>query len=119
MVTIKKDSSVLTVTKGAYLNYYKGLGYHKLRVSKNDADPEVEVTHPEGESDHLEDSSQLKIDPEEDSSEFPDEDEVDLSEIPLGEMTGTQLRQYAEQLGLNSEGMRKRELRELIRNHLK
>ena len=48
-----------------------------------------------------------------------EEEELDLSEIPLGEMTGTQMKQYAEQLGLETEGLRKRDLRELIRNHLK
>ena len=66
------------------------------------------------------DLSQLKITPDEGHDEPEDEEEdLDLSEIPLSEMTGQQMRQYAEQLGLKTEGLKKRELRELIRNHLK
>ena len=43
-------------------------------------------------------------------------DDEDLSEIPLNEMGFGQLCEYADQLGLNREGVRsKRELRALIR----
>ena len=119
MIKIKKGDSVLTVTRGAYTNYYKSLDYKVLRASKTADISEQEFTHPEPDSAHLGDPSQLNITPSDDSDEPDEEEELDLSEIPLGEMTGTQLKQYAEQLGLETEGLKKRELRELIRNHLK
>ena len=120
MIKIKKGDSVLTVTRGAYNNFYKGLGYRVLRATKASEPLEGVSIHPEKDSADSGDLSQLNITPEEDSDELPEEEEeLDLSEIPLGEMTGAQLKQYAEQLGLESEGLKKRELRELIRNHLK
>ena len=43
---------------------------------------------------------------------------MNLSEIPLSEMDFYQLQDYAEQLGLDYEGIRsKKELRALIRNN--
>lgn len=120
MIKIKKGDSVLTVTRGAFNNYYKGLGYKVLRAPRTGESLGEVITHPEEDSHVSGDLSQLKITPDEGHDEPEDEEEdLDLSEIPLSEMTGQQLRQYAEQLGLKTEGLKKRELRELIRNHLK
>lgn len=54
---------------------------------------------------------------EDESLDDEDEEYEDLSEIPLNEMGFGQLCEYADQLGLNREGIRsKRELRALIRD---
>lgn len=53
---------------------------------------------------------------EDEALDDEDEEYEDLSEIPLNEMGFGQLCEYADQLGLNREGIRsKRELRALIR----
>lgn len=123
MIKIQKGDSILTVTQGAYLNYFEDLGYRVLRATRKPDSLEGVSIQSDKDSAVSGDLSQLNITPEGDSDEFPeegeDEEELDLSEIPLGEMTGPQLRQYAEELGLPYEGLKKRELRELIRNHLK
>lgn len=56
----------------------------------------------------------------EEMDELEDADEeVDLSEIPLSEMDFYQLRDYADQLGLDHKGLRsKKELRALIKSNL-
>lgn len=121
MLKIKRGNSVLTVTAGAYKNYYKHLGYEPVGVAKNGENPEEENTHPHDDSQHCGDSTH-ETDEEEDFSgdEVEDsEDEADLSEIPLGEMSLEQLHAYAEQLGLDHEELSSRKkLRALIREHL-
>lgn len=114
MIQIKKDNTILQVTKGAYRNFYQALGYRIVRGSQM---PEISGgvnTHGDEENQHLEDSTQ----PEMAEAEYEDE-ELDLSEIPLTQMSVDQLCAYADQLGLDREGIRsKKELRALIRDHL-
>lgn len=121
MLKIKRGNSVLTVTAGAYKNFYKHLGYEPVGVAKNGENPEEENTHPHDDSQPCGDSTH-ETDEEEDFSgdEVEDsEDEADLSEIPLGEMSLEQLHAYAEQLGLDHEELSSRKkLRALIREHL-
>lgn len=127
MIKIRKGDSTLTVTHGAYKNYYKHLGYEPVGVARNGENPEGENAHPHEDSHHCGDPTQLRTDedtPAEGGEEFADEgdadEEPDLSEIPLSEMGLDQLREYADQLGLDHTGLRKRsELRALIREHLK
>lgn len=130
MIKIKRGDSVLTVTAGAYKNYYKHLGYEPVGVAKNGENPGEGNTHPHDDSQHCDDSTHLNDgeNPSDDEEEevFTEdeeaedaEDEVDLSEIPLGEMTPEQLHAYAEQLGLDHEDLSsKKKLRALIREHL-
>lgn len=124
MIKIKKGDSVLTVTPGAYRNFFKRLGYEPVDAHTGDEISGVGTTHPHGDSQHLEDSAQTESDEyasEEEYSEDEDEadEEPDLSEIPLGEMKLSQLIAYAEQLGLEHDGTpNKKELRKLIRDHL-
>lgn len=124
MVKIKKGETVLTVTPGAYRNFYKHLGYEPVDVARSAENPDEENTHLCEDSPHLEDPAQPEGD-EYASDEEPFEDEAesdeepDLSEIPLGEMKLSQLIAYAEQLGLEHDGTpNKKELRKLIRDHL-
>ena len=49
-----------------------------------------------------------------------EEQPIDYSEVPLSELGYDELCDYADQLGLNREGIRsKKELRGIIREHLK
>ena len=127
MIKIRKGETTLTVTHGAYKNYYKHLGYEPVGVARNGENPGEENTHLTDDSQHCGDPTQLKNgeDPSDDEGEeFDDEEdeeeEVDLSEIPLSEMGFDQLCEYADQLGLDRSGLRKKtEIRALIREHLK
>ena len=127
MIKIHRGTSTLTVTHGAYENYYKHLGYEPVGVAKNGENPGEENTHLTDDSQHCGDPTQLKTDedtPDDEGEEFDDEEdageEVDLSEIPLSEMSFDQLCEYADQLGLDHDGIRsKKDMRALIREHLK
>lgn len=126
MVQIRKGHTILTVTRGAYNNYYKHLGYEPVAVAKSNENPGCDVTQPDGDSHHLGDPTQQESGeetPYEEEDTVTDEEaeneESELSEIPLSEMGSSQLHEYAEQLGLDHEGIRKKsELRALIREHL-
>lgn len=126
MIKIKRGDSVLTVTAGAYSNYYKHLGYEPVGVAKSNENSEHENAHTTPGSPQPGDPTQQPGDeeaPDEDEeSDLTDEEaeeEVDLSEIPLGEMDLSQLCAYADQLGLDHDGIRSRkEMRKLIREHL-
>lgn len=114
----------LTVTKGAFASFYKERGFHIVTTRKAGKRPGVVTTHGGSDSGHSAHSSQPKSPEEEEApEEDPDEEELeeeDLSEIPLGEMDFQQLNDYADQLGVEHEGIRsKKELRALIRDHLK
>lgn len=114
MIRIQKGSSELTVTRGAYKNFYSKLGYTPVAEAPTPENFEEEYTHPEEGSPVLEDPTQLGTDPE----ETAESEELDLSEIPLSDMTSDQLRAYAEQLGLDpTEYPSRKELRKAIRNH--
>lgn len=127
MVKIKKGDTVLTVTHGAYKNYYKHLGYEPVGVAQTAENPGEENTHLTDDSQHCGDPTQLKGDDttadETDDEEVPEdevEDEPELSEIPLSEMSFDQLCEYADELELDHDGIRsKKEMRALIREHLK
>lgn len=130
MIKIKRGDSVLTVTAGAYKSYYKHLGYEPVGVAKNSENFGGGNTHSPDDSQLSGDSTQPsedEIDDEEeeeegfteDEDEEESEDEVELSEIPLSEMDLDQLCEYADQLGLDYEGITsKKKMRALIREHL-
>lgn len=127
MIKIKRGDSVLTVTAGAFNNYYRHLGYEPVSVAKSDENSDHENTHPTDGSQQPGNSTQqpggeeASDDEEEDSltDDEGDEDEVDLSEIPLSEMNLEQLCAYADQLELDHDGISsKKALRKLIREHL-
>ena len=85
-------------------NMIKTAGELGLEGTEGIPDPEAEIN-----------SSQNSAQ-EDEALDDEDEEYEDLSEIPLNEMGFGQLCEYADQLGLNREGIRsKRELRALIR----
>ena len=118
MIKIKNGDRILVVTKGAYKNYYHGLGYEPVEAPEEHENLEQDNTHAHDDLHAPEGSSPEAL--EEDVPEdFYDEEETPLSEIPLSEMKLSQLIAYAEQLGLEHDGTpNKKELRKLIRDHL-
>lgn len=129
MLQVTNGSVTITVTKGAFKNFYERCGFHAVAAEDGaegagvvDTQPTPE-TPPPGDSSHQEtaESGEVHEDADEDGEEDEeDADEVDLSEIPLGEMSFDQLNDYADQLELDHDGIRsKKELRALIREHLK
>lgn len=127
MLQVTNGVVTLTVTKGAFKSFYEHNGFHAVDGEDGHEEAGVVTTHPTPETGHSGHSSQQEMaeDPEdaedeEDGDEDDTEDDVDLSEIPLGEMSFYQLNDYADQLELDHEGIRsKKELRALIREHLK
>lgn len=112
MLQITNGVVTLRVTRGAFNNFYSRHGFSSVEDESAAKGSGVGNFYPLPENQPLEDSLQEKTD-------FDDlEEDEDLTEIPLEEMTGTQLRQYASDLGLEFEGLRKRELRQLIQDHL-
>lgn len=124
MLKVTNGSVTLTVTMGAFKNFYAKCGFHAVDAEDGVERAEVVVTQPTPVSYHSDDSSHQESEKNYDSTEDDEydkeEDEVDLSEIPLGEMSFDQLNEYADQLELEHDGIRsKKELRAIIREHLK
>lgn len=128
MLQVTNGVVTLTVTKGAFKSFYEHNGFHTVDGEYGHEYDGVVITHPAPETGHPGHSSQQEMRQDtEDAEDEADgdeedytEDDVDLSEIPLGEMSFDQLNDYADQLELDHDGIRsKKELRALIREHLK
>lgn len=120
MIQITNGQIILTVPSSAFHQIYKDSGFYIL-----DGEKRTEVSAETFSTlDEKTPEKQNLVEETEDlakshtTERFNDEDEIDLSEIPLSEMSFYQLQDYAEQLGLDYEGIRsKKELRALIRNN--
>lgn len=120
MLRITNGSITLTVTKGAFNNYYKHCGFQIENRAEGAEPEEVVTTRPNYTAGYLGDSSQVKNGEDSDDYKEDEDEEIELSEIPLSEMSFEQLNEYADQLGLEHEGIRsKKELRAMIRSYLK
>lgn len=127
MLQVTNGVVTLTVTKGAFKSFYEHNGFHAADGEDGHEEAGKVDTHPAPGTGHSDHSSQQELRQDTDASEDEDgdddddtEDDVDLSEIPLGEMSFDQLNEYADQLELDHDGIRsKKELRALIREHLK
>lgn len=127
MLQVTNGVVTLTVTNGAFKSFYEHNGFHAVDGEDGHEEAGVVATHPTPGTHHPGHSSQQELrqdieDTEDEDGDDEDdtEDDVDLSEIPLGEMSFDQLNEYADQLELDHDGIRsKKELRALIREHLK
>lgn len=120
MLRITNGSVTLTVTKGAFNNYYKHCGFQIENRAEGAELERVVTTQPNYTAEYLGDSSQVENEKKSDDYEEDEDEEIELSEIPLSEMSFEQLNEYADQLGLEHEGIRsKKELRAMIRSYLK
>ena len=116
MVRITNGNLTLTVPNSAYELIYRSCGFRLLADEEDVVAPNDTLSTTSekdaGREDFVEENENT-----EEESEY-EEEEVNLSEIPLSEMDFYQLQDYAEQLGLDYEGIRsKKELRALIRNN--
>ena len=117
MVRITNGNLTLMVPNSAYELTYRSCGFRLLAdeedvVAPNDSLP-TQNEKDAGREDFVEENENTEED-----SEY-EEEEVNLSEIPLSEMDFYQLQDYAEQLGLDYEGIRsKKELRLRIKQHM-
>lgn len=111
MVHIKKGSVELTVSRGAYDSFYRRCGFEAqedTRIGQTD------LTHENVYSESLPPCAP-KNDSTADSEEFEGL-EVDYSEIPLSELSYEQLCDYADQMGIDRDGIKSpKGLRALIK----
>ena len=118
MLQITNGQRVLEVTRGAFNNYFKRHGYHLVDMAETLEFPEEVATTPAPEMEDLEDSAQLRFG-EDEIPEETEEETVDYSEIPLSELKFSDLCAYADQLGLDYDGITGvKAMRKLIRDHL-
>ena len=113
MIKITNGLTTLEVTPGAFKEIFSVQGYTPVQgTSVEDAGVPVEqpqpprVKLPEVTPENATASvSEQETDPPE-PEEIPGEE--NLSEIPISEMTNKQLKEYAEQLGVDLEGITSR-----------
>ena len=124
MIRITNGRITLEVSQSAFETMFKPAGFV---LEGSSLSPEVtggSNTTDDFRLPHLgqkEDEEEDYEEPEpEESEEDEEEQPVDYSEVPLSELGYEELCDYADQLGLNREGIRsKKELRGIIREHLK
>ena len=122
MLRITNGVTTLMVSRGAYECMYKSAGFRPLEDEEVSSELGVDTYPPAPEMPHLDDSAQDEEDGLEDDEledeEEEDDEPVDYSEIPLSELGFEELCDYADQLGINHDGIRsKKELRLLIKRH--
>ncbi len=121
MLRITNGVTTLMVSRGAYECMYKSAGFRPLEDEAVTSEPGVDNYPPAPEMPHLDDSAQDEEDALEDDEledEEEDDEPVDYSEIPLSELGFEELCDYADQLGIDHDGIRsKKELRLLIKRH--
>lgn len=113
MIKITNGLTTLEVTPGAYKDIFSHQGYTPVQsVSTNQTEMPAVVSQPDGDKLPGEDSETVteSISDQETDGDTPEEisEEENLSEIPLGEMTDKQLREYADQLGVDLTGVTSR-----------
>lgn len=119
MVQITNGVTTLRVTNGAFKSLYEPCGFYPVGAAREENVSGKGSTQPLPESPRSDGFLQAAFDENDEECE-EEEGEEDLSEIPLSEMSFYQLNAYADQLELDHDGIRsKKELRALIRNHLK
>lgn len=125
MVTIRRGTETLTVTRGAYSSIYASQGWVEDTNSGAKKDDFTGVT--KNKESILLDRQNVLTDPKKDmkiqnadngANANGIEDEIDLSEIPLSEMSIPQLKAYAHQLGVTVNTDSAKALRNQIRRAL-
>lgn len=118
MITINNGSLTLIVTKGAYNQSYKSLGWQIGEANKKQeiipeqiVPDEVEITK---------DVEQEIVETETDVEEEVENIELeDIEEKPLSEMTPEEVREYATTLGIDFTGVIKtKTIRQMIRDKI-
>lgn len=140
MLVISNGTSTLKVTKGAYRTIYMHQGYRivssagasapapdgdsLMRGTAQDDRNDTGVGNPPTGEESVSSSSsgaenQISNDEDISDEEYDADEADDLEETPISDMTVSQLRKYAEKIGVELDGTEtKRELRQLIRENL-
>lgn len=112
MIKITNGVRTTTCTKGAFENWYKPMGW-KI-ADESDVKVEAEVL-PEEENKPLENVAET---PEEEFEEEVEPESEDF-EIPLSEMKLSELKEYAEEHGIDiSDAKTKRDIRDIIKSEM-
>lgn len=122
MISIYRDSHTIQVTKGAYKQIYKPLGWiaveEESSIKKETIFNEDVNTQDGIESENLPTNSEPEQDSEEDEDSVAEED-AELLEKPLSSMSIIELYRYAELSGIELEqGLSKTLAKEAIKNAL-
>lgn len=121
MVTITKNSQELQVTKGAYKQMYKPLGWSLVEkqvlelekaksIEKNlNTKEKIEISKSNEEDDKITETKKEDL----------NEEEQELSEKPLSSLTISEIYRYAKIIGLEiNEGLSKVQAREALKKAL-
>lgn len=111
MIKITNGTRTTMCTKGAFENWYEPMGWKIADMSEVEAVaetlPEEEDIEPENASEHLEETLE--------EEEVEPEEEVEV-EIPLSEMKLADLKEYAEEHGIDiSAAKTKQDIRSIIK----
>lgn len=111
MIKITNGSRTTTVTKGVFKELYEPMGWKIADISEetpqNEGLPEVEIKEPEESSEPAEETPE-EVEPEEG-------EDVEV-EIPISEMKLAELKQYAEDHGIDiSAAKNKNDIKAIIR----
>lgn len=119
MITIKRGSETLTVTRGAYKSMFASQGWEIVTTPKTGKknDDFSGVSKTEVVSQDIEETPKKPVENLAENDE-EDSDDIDYSEIPLSEMSVPQLQGYAEQLGLDFDTNSAKLLRNRIKKAL-
>lgn len=128
MLKIKNDTSTLLVTVGAFKEIYKKQGYEICvpeAPQEESANTDNKISTEERTSPSQDEFDSKKTESVDESSEeetleedFNSEDFEDLSEKPLADMSFSELKEYATQLNIGFEGLKKNELKDKIKSSL-
>lgn len=127
MIRITNGVITLSVAKSAFESMFKSAGFSVVKEvpsveTREDAAPcSIPPLNEEAEDGTPKETTYSDTaTPEETSEEDSNSEERDFSEIPLSELGFDDLEEYADQLNIEHKGVRsKKELRSLIREHLK
>ena len=120
---ITRGNQGFEVTKGAFKSFFEPYGFTPEMASDAFSEAEGENT-PSDEEKPLSQENNPKDSPESEGLEDPEtensEDTEEEPEKPLSEMSFSELLEYADNLGMDTEGVRsEKELRKLIRDSKK
>lgn len=112
MITVTNGSQTITVTKGAFRNVFAPLGYHPIDAQTDPVECSVvedEITGLEGENsaEETQEAEEETVEPEVEAEVETEEEDED--EKPLSEMTLSELKKVAHELGIPANGLRSKQ----------
>lgn len=110
MIIITNGERIFSVTQGAYDSIYEPLGWKKVNEPLDQQKSDFKTS----ENSEVKLNTEEVIDtPEDNFVQESDDEEINsenLSEIPLTDMTSSQLRAYAKELGVDIKGVKSKKV---------